>query len=351
MKLVLENKSVYSGEGFGQVAAIGELVVVNAMVGYQEIITDPDYFGKLVCLSYPLVGNYGITDEDNESKNIQIAGLIVSEYNDRPSNFRFTKTLKEVLVDDDVAMIMNLDTRDLTRHLNHNETMLAAIVSEDTTIDEALAQIEAYKINQRIFKYNEKVYYSRTANFKYTVVAIDLGIKRSLIHALNKLNVNVVVVPYNYSIDKIKALNPDGIVISSGPENKLIMESIKPTLIELWAYKPILAIGTGHLALANSRNLEIMRLSKGHYSCNHPIRDLITNKIHTTVLANQYTVAKDSLEFKKSQSHLLDHTIEGLYNESLAIYSYQGDLAGSNADHLYYFELFIEAMKGSVNNA
>ncbi len=219
-KIVLEDGEEYYGTGFGaNKEAVYEIVFNTSMVGYQEIVSDPSYTYQMVVMTYPLIGNYGITDDDYETKQPTIGGMVVREYNDLPSNFRYTKTLSEYLEENDIPGIAGVDTRKLTRSIREKGSRKAIITDAKTKKEDALKKIKQYKMpKDAVEKVScKKKWYSRTSNPKYNVVAVDCGIKLNIIRSLNKRRCNVTVVPYNTTAKEIEELKPDGVFLSNGP--------------------------------------------------------------------------------------------------------------------------------------
>ena len=185
-KIVLEDGTEYYGYGFGaNVESICELVFNTSMVGYQEIISDPSYTYQMVVMTYPLIGNYGIADEDYETKQPTIGGMIVREYNGQPSNFRYTKTLSEILEENNIPAIQGIDTRKLTRNIRDFGSRKVLITSADTNLQDAIKKIKEYNIPTNAVEKvsSKKKWYSRTANPKYNVVAVDCGIKLNIVRS------------------------------------------------------------------------------------------------------------------------------------------------------------------------
>lgn len=247
-----------TGYGFGkEVDKICEIVFNTSMVGYQEIVSDPSYTYQMVVMTYPLIGNYGITDDDYETINPTIGGLIVREYNDIPSNFRYTKTLSEYLEDNDIPGISGIDTRKLTRSIREKGSRKALITSASKDKNEALEMLKSYEIpKDAVSKVScKKKWYFRTSNPTYSVVAIDCGIKLNIIRSLNKRGCNVTIVPYNTKSDEIIALNPDGIFLSNGPGNPEDVTEVIQTIKDLKGKYPIFGICLGHqlISIAYSR--------------------------------------------------------------------------------------------------
>ncbi|MGN1080772.1 MAG: carbamoyl phosphate synthase small subunit, partial [Acutalibacteraceae bacterium] len=219
-KLVLEDGDEYYGYGFGcDCERVCEIVFNTSVVGYQEIISDPSYTYQAVVMTYPLIGNYGIADEDYETKVPTIGGLIVREYNDLPSNFRYTKTLSEVMEEYKIPGISGLDTRKLARSIRDLGSRRGIITSADTSAEKALEKIKNTPVpHDAVGKVScKKRWYSRTANAKYNVVAIDCGIKLNIIRSLNSRACNVTVMPYNTTAEEVIKCRPDGIFLSNGP--------------------------------------------------------------------------------------------------------------------------------------
>ena len=355
-KLILENGMEFIGKGFGaEVDCISELVFNTAMVGYQEVITDPSYKGQMIVMTYPLIGNYGITDEDNESKSIHASGIIVREYNDKPSNFRYTKTLAEVLEESHVAGIAQIDTRMLTRVIREEGTQLALITSIDTSVEEGLKRIKEYvsPINQVAQVTCKKKWYARTANPEYSVVAIDCGIKLSMIRLLNEYHCNVTIVPYNTDAETIMAMKPDAVFISNGPGNPEDVGEVIELIKKLQGKVVIAGICLGHQLIALANGLETYKLKFGHRGVNHPVLDVRTNKITITSQNHSYVVKENkNSEVEITHYNLLDKTVEGLQIKKDYVFSVQFHPESGHGPlgSLNYFELLqnmIEEYKGA----
>ena len=219
-KLILENGEVYEGYGFGEYCdRVCEIIFNTSMVGYQEIIYNPAYTYQGVVMTYPLIGNYGITEDVFEDKAASVSALLVREYNDSPSNFRSTKTLSEVLEENHIPGIYGFDTRKLTRSLRNNGTMRGLITGIDTSVEEGLEIIKnTPEPRDAVASVScKRRWYLRTSNRTHNVVAIDCGLKHSVIRYLNNKECNVTVVPWNTSAEEIINMKPDGIFFSDGP--------------------------------------------------------------------------------------------------------------------------------------
>lgn len=354
--LVLSDGTVYEGEGFGAEAdGLGELVFTTGMTGYIETLTDPSYAGQIIMQTFPLIGNYGIIDEDYESKLIGPKGFIVREYNDKPSNFRYTKTLNELLEENEVPGLTHLDTRKLTRILRDEGAMLGLICDSDVTHEEAMAKLAAYSAPKDLVARVScrKKWYSRCANPRFNVVAIDCGIKYNIIRELNRYGCNVTIVPYNTSYETIMALNPDGIFLSNGPGDPENVPEVIDLIRQLQGTKPIFGICLGHQMIALANGLPTYKLKFGHRGGNHPVKNLLTGKVEITSQNHSYAVSTDGIEKTRveiTHINLLDQTVEGLRIDEDHIFStqYHPESASGPEDSKYLFGLFIhnmEAMK------
>ena len=358
-KIILEDGSEYLGYGFGSDCdRICEIVFNTSMVGYQEIISDPSYKYQMVVMTYPLIGNYGITDDDYESKKINIGGLIVKEYNDNPSNFRYTNTLGDVLTDNDVPGIYGIDTRKLTRSIRDLGSRKGLITSISTKKEDAIKQIKKYKIpTDAVSKVScKKKWYSRTAHAKYNIVAIDCGMKQNIVRSLNNRGGNVTVVPYNTSPEEILDLNPDGIFISNGPGDPEDVKCTINTIKKLKGIKPIFGICLGHQIISLAYGAKTYKLKFGHRGGNHPVKNLETGKIEITSQNHSYAVDSKSLEktkLKATHINLLDNTIEGVECKEDNIFSvqYHPESCPGPQDSRYLFDKFVDIIERSKKNA
>lgn len=360
-KLVLENGMVFEGIGFGSSdTKIAEIVFNTSMVGYQEILSDPSYCGQMVVMSYPLIGNYGLTDEDYESKNIYMSGFIVHEYNDLPSNFRFTKTLGEVMEENHVCGISGIDTRMLVRIIRDQGSMLCINAPIDMPIDECLRKIKSYEVpkNQVDIVSTKKTWHSRTRNPLFTVVAIDCGIKLNIVRKLNECGCNVVVVPYTTTKEEILKYKPDGVFLSNGPGDPENVFPVINLIKELKGVLPILGICLGHQMLALAYGAKTYKMKFGHRGGNHPVKNLETNKVEITSQNHSFAVCPESLEntgLKLTHINLLDNEAEGMMDEknNVICVQYHPESAAGPEDSEYIFNRFIDLMKksGGCKNA
>ena len=353
-KIVLEDGEEYFGYGFGaNVENICEIVFNTSMVGYQEIVSDPSYTYQMVVMTYPLIGNYGITDEDYETKQPTIGGIIVREYNNRPSNFRYTKTLSEYLEENNIPGIYGIDTRKLTRSIRDKGSRKVIITDINTGKEEALKKLKEYDIPKDVVSKVscKKRWYSRTTNPKYNVVAVDCGIKLNIIRSLNARGCNVTIVPYNTDAQKITELKPDGIFLSNGPGDPEDVVEVINLVKELKGKYPIFGICLGHQIISLAYGAKTYKLKFGHRGGNHPVKNLETGKIEITSQNHSYAVDEKSLDktdLKVTHKNILDDTVEGVECKKDKIFSvqYHPESAPGPQDSGYLFDKFINLMKG-----
>ncbi len=353
VKIVLEDGSEYCGFSFGaKCRSVCELVVNTSMVGYQEIISNPSYTYQMVVMTYPLIGNYGINDEDHETKLPTIGGLIVRDYNDMPSNFRYTKTLSELMEDNGIPGIYGLDTRKLTRCIRDKGTMKVLICEIDTPHDEAMKILAETEIkNDAVSKVScKKKWYSRTSNHQYDVVAVDCGIKTSIVKALNAKGCNVTIVPYNTTADEIEFMKPDGVIISNGPGNPDDIECVVELIKKLKGKMPLVGINIGAELVAKAYGAKTYKMKFGHRGANHPVKVLADDTVEIALQNHGYAIDADSIkgtELEITHINLLDNTVEGIACEKDKVYGIQyepGLEKGPNGKPCFY-DRFIGILK------
>lgn len=307
----------------------------------------------MVVMTYPLIGNYGITDDDYETGKPSIGGLVVREYNDHPSNFRYTKTLSEYLEENNIPGIYGVDTRKITRSIRDKGSRKVIITDISTTKEEAIEKIKNYQIpKDAVSKVScKKKWYARTANAKYNVVAVDCGIKLNIVRNLNKRKCNVTVVPYNTTAEEVISLKPDGVFLSNGPGDPEDVKEVISLVKELKGKYPIFGICLGHQMISLAYGAKTYKLKFGHRGGNHPVLNLKTDKIEITSQNHSYAVDEESLKSTKlepTHKNILDNTIEGVECKKDRIFSvqYHPESAPGPQDSGYLFDKFINIMKG-----
>lgn len=349
-KIVLEDGQEFYGYGFGaRTEKVCEVVFNTSMVGYQEVVSDLSYTDQMVVMTYPLIGNYGIADEDFESKGTCLGALVVREYNDLPSNFRCTQTLSETMAEYGVPGIEGIDTRKLTKHIRDNGCPLGLICDADKPVSEALETIRNTPLaKDSVSKVStKKKWHSRTAKHRFNVVVVDFGTRLSIVRTLNAVGCNVTVVPWNTSAEDILAMKPSGIFLSDGPGNP----DDVPTAVELVKHLrgkcAICGEGLGHQLIAIACGAKIERLPFGHRGSNHPVKILATGKIEIVSQNHGYTVTRESLAgtgLTVTHENVLDGTVEGLESADDRMFSTQYHPEVEAIHGTSFFEKFIAYM-------
>ena len=358
-KIILEDGSEYFGYAFGDTQdKICEIVFNTSMVGYQEIISDPSYTYQAVVMTYPLIGNYGICEDDYETKTPTIGGLIVREYNNEPSNFRSVERLSDTMKRYGIPGIYGVDTRQLTRSIRDLGSRRVLITSPDTTPENGVEIIKSTEIpKDAVSKVSSsEITHYNAADEKFHVVAIDCGMKLNIQRSLLNRGCSVTVVPWNTSADKIAALSPDGIFISNGPGDPTDVPEVIDTIKALKGKYPIFGICLGHQLISLAYGAKTYKLKFGHRGGNHPVRNLKTNKIEITSQNHSYAVDSVSVwgtDLEITHINLLDNTIEGVECKRDRIFSvqYHPESAPGPQDSTYLFDRFCELMKEDKKNA
>ena len=352
-KLILEDGSEYCGYGFGCTQdRITEIVFNTSMVGYQEVVSDPSYTYQTIVMAYPLIGNYGIAEDDFETQIPTIGGLVVRDYNDMPSNFRSKYTLSELMEKYNIPGIYGVDTRKLVRSIRDSGSRKVLMTGIETSLNEGLAKLKEYDIPKdavsRVSGRNIRQFFIQ--NGKYHVAAIDCGIKHNIVRSLNRMGCNVTVLPWNVSLQQIEQLKPDGIFLSNGPGNPADVEPVIELVRNLIGKYPMFGICLGHQIISLAYGAVTYKLKFGHRGGNHPVKNLLTGKIEITSQNHSYAVDMDSIkdtELEVTHLNLLDNTVEGAACMKDKVFSvqYHPESAPGPQDSLYLFEQFIQMME------
>ena len=356
-KIILEDGQEYYGYGFGaDKTAVLEIVFNTSMVGYQEILSDPSYTYQAVVMTYPLIGNYGMADDDYERDTPTLGALIVREYNDEPSNFRSNASLSGVMKKHGIPGIYGIDTRKLNRSIRDYGSRKVLITDVSTTLERGLTILRTTNIlSDAVSRVScDKIMSSYAEKPKYYVVAIDCGMKMNIVRSLNKRGCNVTIVPWNTPEEKITALDPDGIFISNGPGDPTDVPQTIETIKKLLGKYPIFGICLGHQIISLAYGAQTYKLKFGHRGGNHPVRNLETNKIEITSQNHSYAVDAASLAqtpLVVTHINLLDHTVEGVKCDKDNVFSvqYHPESAPGPQDSAYLFDRFIKMMEEQSN--
>ena len=351
-KLVMENGAEFIGTSFGaECEVLCEMVFNTSMVGYQEIVSDPSYTEQMVVMTYPLIGNYGICDDDFETKIPTMGAMVVREYNDLPSNFRATQTLSQLLAQYNIPGIQGVDTRKIARMIRNEGSQRAILCAPEVSREDALQKIHAYQLpHDTVSRVSCKApWRSDAEDPKFTVVCVDCGIKLNIIREFNRRGCNTVVVPYDTTAETILSYHPDGLFLSNGPGDPEDVPTVIEAVQKLKGKLPIFGICLGHQMISLAYGAKTYKLKFGHRGGNHPVKDLRTGKIAVTSQNHSYAVALDSLQNTRltlTHQNLLDSTAEGVECAEDEIFSiqYHPESAPGPQDSTYLFDRFIDTM-------
>lgn len=350
--LILEDGTVFTGTSIGSTRdMISEIVFNTSMTGYLEVLTDPSYAGQAVVMTYPLIGNYGITP-DMESLKAWPDGYIVRELSRMPSNFRCEGTIQDFLKKYDIPGIAGVDTRALTKILREKGTMNGMITTnENYDLDEVISKLKNYKVEGVVSKVTcEKKYVLEGTGKK--VALLDLGAKKNIAKSLNDRGCEVTVYPADTTADEIIASNPDGIMLSNGPGDPAECTSIIKEIKKLYETDiPIFAICLGHQLMALATGGTTYKLKYGHRGGNHPVKDLQTGRVYISSQNHGYVVDEDKIDPNVAVpafKNVNDGTNEGLAYVGKNIFTVQfhPEACPGPQDSGYLFDRFLEMMGG-----
>ena len=352
--LILENGVVFEGKSFGaEKETMGELVFTTSMVGYLETLTDPSYYGQVVMQTFPLIGNYGVIHPEFISDAPVLNGYIVREWCQVPSNFRCEGDLDTFLKESNIPGIYGIDTRALTKIIRENGVMNCKFSFSADVTDELLEEIKNYKITDAVKNTTVKeVRKIEVENAKYNVVVMDFGASANVEKELLKRGCNITTVPADTNADDIKAMNPDGIVISNGAGNPADNEKAIEEIKKLCEFNiPTFGVCLGHQLIALSQGAKTESLKYGHRGASQPAKDLSTGRVYITSQNHGYVVTNDSLpqNAKLSFVNSNDGTCEGIDYTDKPVYSVQfiPVTSGGPQDTGYLFDRFIDMMSNN----
>ncbi len=357
--MVLEDGSIYEGYTFGaEASAYGEVVFNTSMIGYQEMLTDPSYAGQIVVPTYPLIGNYGINEQDFESNKIQVKGFVVREECLKPNHYLSTKTIHQYLAESGIPGIHSVDTRAITRKLRSAGVMMGIITSDKTPQQalEELNKLPRYGETDFVKQVTTEAPYEwepSQASASCKIVVVDLGLKYSILRTLRQTGCAVIAVPCTMSASEILDLKPDGILLSPGPGNPELLDYIVDTVKQLIGKKPMMGICLGNQLIARAFGAKTFKLKFGHRGGNHPVKDLATGRVYITAQNHGYAIDPDTLKDGLEVTHinLNDGTVEGLRHKELPVFSiqYHSEASPGPWDSTYLFKEFLEMVRGKKN--
>jgi carbamoyl-phosphate synthase small subunit len=361
--LALEDGRVFRGRGFGaETVGEGEAVFTTTMTGYQEVCTDPSFRRQIVCMTYPLIGNYGVNDEDDESRQPWIAGLVVRERCDEPSNWRSAGTIDKYLKDAGIPGISGVDTRALTRHIRSVGDIRAVLVPNagsmtDAELTERAKQARLPGELDTVDEVSADDLTTVGPESGPHVVVLDCGVKRNIVRSLAKRGAKVTVVPYGTPYSDIAALKPDGVVVSPGPGDPANLdEGLDVVRDILETGMPYFGICLGHQLLARAIGADTGKLKFGHRGGNHPVMDLRNGRVSITAQNHGFRVEEGTLpeesDWKVALLNLNDRSVEGLMHVSRPVISVQFHPEASPGpwDNGYLFDDFLGMIGGRTSS-
>lgn len=362
--LLLNDGTYLEGEALGDDrASVGEVVFNTGMTGYQEILTDPSYAGQIVILTYPLIGNYGINDDDDESDRIQVSGLVVKEACEIPSNWRATKSLDARLKEKGIAAIQGIDTRALTKKIRSAGVTMGVICSSLEEGKNALAASAAYEETDFVEAVSTAGAYKWGAAGKEAMsepddpnrlrlAVMDYGLKFNILRRFWRSGCRPIVFPAGTSADEVLSWKPDGLLLSPGPGDPVRLEPMVKTVQSLIGKMPIFGICLGNQILCQAVGGSTFKLKFGHRGSNHPVKDLATGRVTITSQNHGYAVDPDRLpkdEARVSQINVNDGTVEGieLIKADARSIQYHPEAAPGPWDSRPYFQEFVDKMRAA----
>ena len=353
IKLVLETGEEYIGESVGvdldHNFSLGELVFNTSMTGYQEILSDPSYCDQMVVMTYPLIGNYGVNKDDFEAITPALKGMVMRECAPEGSNWRNEYSLRELLRRFKIPAIAGIDTRELTKKIRQKGVMKALLVPVDYPAHNINMILKGSLGTDQISRVSTKSPIHFPGEGK-RIILMDFGYKKNILRSLLKRNCDVVVVPWNSTVETIQTYRPQGILLSNGPGNPKDIPEVLPVIKELQKNYPMFCICMGHQLFALANGAETEKLKFGHRGGNHPVKDLRLGKVFMSSQNHGFSVNSSSVDksdLEITQINLNDETVEGLRHKSLPSFSvqYHPEACPGPEDTGWLFDDFLNSIR------
>jgi carbamoyl-phosphate synthase small subunit len=356
--LLLADGTIFEGKSIGKDGtAFGEICYNTGMTGYQEVFTDPSYFGQLMLTTNAHIGNYGINDNEEESDSVKIAGLVCKNFSFNYSRHDASGSLENYFEKENIMAISDIDTRAVVRYIRDKGAM-NAVISTNNNIDElkaSLANVPEMKGLELASKVSTKEsYFFGDENAPYKISALDIGIKKNILRNLAKRGCYIKVFPYNTTFEEMQAFNPDGYFLSNGPgDPEPLKEAQEVAKKIIDANLPLFGICLGHQVIALANGISTYKMHNGHRGINHPVKNLISGKGEITSQNHGFVVKREDVEkheeFEMTHVHLNDDTLAGMRMKNKNCFSvqYHPEASPGPHDSSYLFDQFIENIKSS----
>lgn len=356
--LLLADGTIFEGRSIGMDGtAFGEICFNTGVTGYQEVFTDPSYFGQIMLTTNAHIGNYGVNNDENESDSVKIAGLVCKNFSFSKSRENSQDSLENFLKNQHVMAIENIDTRAVVRYIR-NKGAMNAVISTDTDISKlkkALQNIPSMDGLELASKVStKKPYFFGKENATYKIAALDIGIKKSILKKLAERNCYIKVFPYNATFENLEGFNPDGYFLSNGPGDPAPLKEAQDLTREILKRDlPLFGICLGHQIIALANGISTYKMHNGHRGINHPVKNIVTGKGEITSQNHGFVVNKEEVEANEeleiTHIHLNDNTLSGMRMKNKNCFSvqYHPEANPGPHDSSYLFDQFIENIKAS----
>jgi carbamoyl-phosphate synthase small subunit len=358
--LLLEDGTIFEGKSVGRDGtAFGEICYNTGMTGYQEVFTDPSYFGQLMLTTNAHIGNYGVNEEEVESDSIKIAGLVCKNFSYNHSRNNVQDSLENYFVKQNLMAISDVDTRAVVRYVRDKGAM-NAVISTETDIEalklnlQAVPNMNGLELASKVS--TKETYYYGDQNAPYKISALDIGIKKNILRNLAKRGCYIKVFPYNATFEKMNAFRPDGFFLSNGPGDPNPLKEAQKVAKEVIRHDlPLFGICLGHQVIALANGISTYKMHNGHRGINHPVKNIITGKGEITSQNHGFVVKKEDVEnhdeFEITHIHINDGTLAGMKMKNKNCFSvqYHPEASPGPHDSSYLFDQFIENIKASKN--
>ncbi len=355
--LLLEDGKVFEGKAAGKIGTTsGEICFNTGMTGYQEIYTDPSYFGQIIVMTNSHIGNYGVEEQEVESDSVKIAGMVCKKFNNGFSRPRAKKSLQQYFEENNIVAICEVDTRALVRYIRDKGAMNCIISSETTDIDKLKAKLakvpsmEGLELSSKVS--SKAAYFVGNEKASHKVAVIDYGAKKNILRSLEERGCYMKVFPMTATLNDVLAFNPDGIMLTNGPGDPAVMQKESAVVKEFVnSGKPVFGICLGHQLLAQSQGIHTYKMHAGHRGINHPVINLISGKSEVTSQNHGFTVNEEDIKknsnIEITHQNLNDKTIEGIRLKDKKAFSVQYHPESSPGPHdsRYLFDEFVKLMQ------